>query len=118
VGNRYKNTKENMKKTNILTVLAAAVLLGTSPNLVRADEGEKHDKSAKKETADAKSAKSYPLDTCVVSGEKLEHDGKPYVFKHKGQEVKLCCKDCLKDFKKDPDKYVKKIKDAQEQAEK
>jgi YHS domain-containing protein len=58
-------------------------------------------------------AKAYPLKTCVVSGEKLGEMGKPYVFQHDGKEVRLCCKDCLKDFQKDPAKYMKKIEEAQ-----
>ena len=50
---------------------------------------------------------------CVISGDKLGGDmGKPYVFVQDGQEVKLCCKDCLKDFKKDPAKYMAQIKAA------
>jgi hypothetical protein len=28
-----------------------------------------------------------------------------------GQEVKLCCKDCIKDFNKDPQKYLKMIQE-------
>jgi hypothetical protein len=51
--------------------------------------------------------KPYALTTCVVSGEKLGED--PYVFVHKGQEIKLCCKDCLKGFNKEPDKYLKQL---------
>jgi hypothetical protein len=58
-------------------------------------------------------AKPYPLKTCVVSDEKLGGDmGEPYVFTHQGQEIKLCCKSCLKDFKKDTAKYMKKIEEA------
>jgi YHS domain-containing protein len=58
--------------------------------------------------------KPYPaaLTTCPVSGEKLGEMGKPYVFVYQGQEVKLCCKNCLKDFNKDPAKYLAKIKEA------
>ena len=53
------------------------------------------------------------LATCPVSGEKLGGDmGAPYVFTYKGQEIKLCCKGCLKDFKKDPKKYVALIRAA------
>ena len=65
--------------------------------------------------ADAKKPKPYPLDKCVVSDEKLGADPsmKPYVFVHEGQEVKLCCKSCLKDFKKDTATYMKKIAAAQ-----
>jgi hypothetical protein len=67
--------------------------------------------------ADAKKPKPYPLDTCVVSGEKLDSMGKPYVFTHEGQEIKLCCKNCLKDFKKEPAKYMKKIQEGEKKAQ-
>ena len=63
--------------------------------------------------AEPPKAKSYPLKTCVVSGEKLGDMGAPYVFTHEGREVKLCCKSCLKDFKKDSAKYMKKIAKAE-----
>ena len=69
--------------------------------------------------ADKKSekAKPYPLKTCVVSDEKLGGDmGEPYVFMHDGNEVHLCCKSCLKDFKKDPAKYMKKLEAAEKSA--
>lgn len=68
--------------------------------------------------ADAKKAKPYPLDKCIVSDEKLGEDPsmKPYVFVEDGQEVKLCCKSCLKDFNKDKAGYLKKIADAQKKA--
>ena len=51
----------------------------------------------------------YPLDTCVVSDEKLGEHGQPYVFQHEGREIRLCCKICLKDFQKEPAKYLKKL---------
>lgn len=60
-----------------------------------------------------KKAKPYPLKTCVVSDEKLGEMGDPYVFTHEGREVKLCCKSCLKDFKKDPAKFTKKMENAE-----
>jgi YHS domain-containing protein len=67
--------------------------------------------------ADTNSAAATPpkpdkLATCPVSGEKLGEMGKPYVFTYKGQEVKLCCSGCKKDFDKDPAKYIKKIRAA------
>ena len=52
------------------------------------------------------------LATCPVSGEKLGEMGKPVVFTYKDQEVKLCCKSCKKDFDKDPEKYMAKIRAA------
>jgi hypothetical protein len=57
--------------------------------------------------------KSYTLKTCIVSDEKLGEMGKPYVFTNDNREIKLCCKSCLKDFKKDPAKYIKKIEEAE-----
>jgi YHS domain-containing protein len=67
-------------------------------------------------TATAEDKKDAPipdkLTTCPVSGDKLGEMGKPFVTEYKGHEVKLCCKDCKKDFDKDPAKYMKKIEAA------
>jgi hypothetical protein len=69
--------------------------------------------------ADKKTAKAnekitpYTLKTCVVSGDKLGEMGKPFVFTNDTREIKLCCKSCLKDFKKEPAKFVKKIEEAE-----
>ena len=61
----------------------------------------------------SKKPRPYPLDTCLVSGEKLGSGGmKPYVFTHEGREIQLCCKDCLKDFNKEPAKFIKKLEAA------
>lgn len=53
-------------------------------------------------------AKPYPLTKCLVTDEGFDH-GKPYTFVHQGQEIKLCCEDCLADFKKEPSKYLTKL---------
>jgi len=44
--------------------------------------------------------------------------GDPYVFTHEGREIKLCCKGCLDDFKKDPAKYIKKLEAAEKKQKK
>ena len=61
----------------------------------------------------AEKAKPYPLDKCIVSDEKLGEMGKPFVFTYEGQEIKLCCKSCQKDFKKNPATYLKSLKEAE-----
>ncbi len=67
--------------------------------------------------ADQKPApKPYTLKTCAVSGEKLGEMGEAYTFVHEGREIKLCCKDCLKDFNKNPAKYIKKIEQEEAKA--
>jgi YHS domain-containing protein len=98
-------------KPVLLTALLAGVLAAPLVGLAE---------DAKKPTADAgKTAKAYPLTTCVVSGEKLEGEmGGPYIFTQDGKEVRLCCKSCLKDFKKDPASYMKKIDEAEAKAKK
>ena len=82
-------------------ILIAVLLTGLAAGLL----------SARAADSDKK-PKPYPLDKCIVSDEKLGEHGKPYVFTHEGQEIKMCCKDCLKDFKKEPAKYLKKIEEA------
>ncbi|OGV74123.1 MAG: hypothetical protein A3K19_27055 [Lentisphaerae bacterium RIFOXYB12_FULL_65_16] len=55
---------------------------------------------------------TYPLDTCVVSGEKLGGMGEAVKYDHNGREVRFCCKGCIDKFKADPDKYLKKLDEA------
>jgi YHS domain-containing protein len=62
--------------------------------------------------AEDKAPISDKMTTCPVSGDKLGEMGKAYVFNYQGHEVKLCCKDCKKDFDKDPAQYMKKIQAA------
>ncbi|MBC8126063.1 MAG: hypothetical protein H8M99_02795 [Gloeobacteraceae cyanobacterium ES-bin-144] len=53
--------------------------------------------------------KPYKLDTCIVSDEKLDGMGEPFVFTYQGQEIKMCCKKCKGKFDKDPASYLKKL---------
>ena len=63
----------------------------------------------------AKAKAAYPTESCVVSDDKLAGDmGGPmdYVYKQDGKPdrlVRFCCNDCVKDFNKDPDKYLGEI---------
>ncbi|MES2438447.1 MAG: hypothetical protein V4584_05255 [Verrucomicrobiota bacterium] len=58
----------------------------------------------------ASASTPYPLETCLVSGEKLGEMGKPVVIEHEGREIRFCCKACVPDFQKDPAKYLAKLK--------
>jgi len=95
-----------MKITNTITATALLAVFVATPFVSLA--------------VDAKEAKPYPLKTCVVSDEQLGGDPsmKPYVFVHEGRQIKLCCESCLKDFKKDTAKYLKKIEAAEKKAKK
>ena len=67
--------------------------------------GGKHGETTSKGHEDVN---PYPLKTCLVSGEGLNSMGGPQTMVFK-QEIKFCCKGCVKDFKKDPLKYVAKL---------
>jgi PBP1b-binding outer membrane lipoprotein LpoB len=56
------------------------------------------------------SVKPYPLDVCLVSGEKLGSMGDPVVIVHEDQQIKFCCDSCIPKFEKDPAKYLSKLK--------
>jgi YHS domain-containing protein len=43
---------------------------------------------------------------CPVSGDKVGGMGKPVSVEYEGKKVALCCKQCKKDFDKEPAKYV------------
>ena len=60
--------------------------------------------------APAQGAKPYPLKTCIVTGNGLGSMGDEQRIVHNGQEIKFCCKPCIAKFKKNPDKYLAKIK--------
>ena len=86
--------------------LALAVLAGATTILFVGCSSGGHDHSSHSHGTAA--AKPYPLTKCLVTDEGFNH-GKPYTFVHEGQEIKLCCKDCLADFKKEPSKYLSKL---------
>lgn len=81
--------------------------------------GQDHGKlvSAKDAPADwlTKEKAAYPADHCLVSEDKLGGEMGPpvdYVYKVEGKPdrlVRFCCKDCVKDFNKNPEKYLSEL---------
>jgi len=92
-------------------VLAALIAI---PSIIRADGTN---------SVAATKPVPYPLDTCIISGDKFGGDmGPPIVFiyqdaaKDINQEIKFCCPMCKPKFLKDPDTYMKTIKAAEAKA--
>jgi len=52
---------------------------------------------------------SYPLETCVVSGEKLGSMGEPVDHVFKNRLVRFCCAGCVPKFEKEPGKFLAKL---------
>lgn len=81
------------------------------------EHGEAAPAAAKDEKKDADLSalqkKSYPIDTCVVTGEKLGGDmGEPVDYFYNGRLVRFCCKGCVPKFEKEPEKYLTKLDSA------
>lgn len=87
-----------MKTTRSLAILAMMV---ASPIVVKADDA---------------APKTYPLQTCFISGDKIGGMGKPVVFVYEGQEFKFCCRECKNEFQDKPADGIKKFNQAVEQA--
>lgn len=66
--------------------------------------------AAKGEMKPIKPSGTYPLTTCVVSGDSLTEMGGPVAFEYDGTEVQFCCDGCVKKFKKDPEAFLAKIR--------
>ncbi len=100
-------------KTLTVTLLSLSILAGPFAALA----GDTGDTKTAQQKTNAK-LKPYKLKTCIVSGDKLGEMGEPYVYEYEGRQIKFCCKGCVKDFKKEPAKYVKKIEEAEAKAKK
>lgn len=90
---------KNLLRLSAVALFAGSLFTGTG----LAAEAKAKEKS--------KAAKAYPLKTCLVSDEELgaDPDMKPFSFAFEGQEIKLCCKSCKKDFDKEPKKFMTKL---------
>jgi YHS domain-containing protein len=85
-----------MKSTLLTCVFCTLIAFGAG-SVLAADAPAKKKDDAKNKPINAK---------CPVAGEDID----PAVTTaYKGKTVAFCCKDCIKDFNKDPEKYMKKI---------
>ena len=110
-----------MRKT--VLVLTLAVLLSVA-GYVFADEGMNQNKqtgsmmSDQKETTTASKVVEVGNKICPVSGDKIPAPGEkgtmgdePVKYEYNGKIYNLCCPMCIKDFKKNPEKYSKIAED-------
>jgi YHS domain-containing protein len=110
-------TSRTILGTTLAAFVAAGLVLwtgcGDGHDHASHDHGEKASAPSVEKVAAPQepAAKSYPLKTCVVSGEELGKMGQPKRIVYEGQEVKFCCPDCEKDFRKEPAKFLKKIEE-------
>lgn len=87
-------------KTNIVSLVASALLPLLLPACASSDGSAR--------TAGS-SVKPYPLKTCLVTGNELGSMGDVVTKTYGNQEVKFCCKPCVKKFEANPEKYLAKL---------
>lgn len=102
-------------KSILLTLLGLTLVL--SHSLPAADAPASPAKAQIAKTPEEKAqaaeqAKTYPLTTCLVSGDKLGGMGETIDCLYEGKLVRFCCKGCIKSFNKNPDKYLPELNSA------
>lgn len=126
-------------KTSRITIIFLAIAAGIFASVsLAANEAHKSANSSVKPEAGqlvpasdldaawlAKAREEYPLKSCVISGDEFDGGpmGKPidFAFRKEGQPdrlVRFCCKDCIKDFNKDPERHLDEIAAAAKAAKK
>lgn len=64
-------------------------------------------------TEQVKAAENAGDKICPVSGEKIEENTK-LQYEYKGKTYDFCCPGCLEEFKKNPEKYIRKMEKEEE----
>ena len=75
-----------------------------------------HTNEAEATVSNAKEAVNVGNKICPVSGEKIEEKVKA-TYEYEGKIYNFCCAMCIDDFKKDPQKYIKKIEEEKQKEE-
>ena len=89
-----------MKLSMFAALLCAVLAVGITASI--AAPSQKSEGTSKK-----KDVKPKPINAkCPVQGEDIDPD---VTTTYKGKTVAFCCKDCIDEFKKDPEKYMKQI---------
>lgn len=83
---------------------------GECPAKYEADPA-KYTKAIDAEIAKAETP-NYPVETCVVSGEKLGGMGDPVDHVYQNRLVRLCCAGCIKKFDANPASFTAKLDEA------
>lgn len=93
------------RKTAIAVTLLSLCIVGSRVSLAFSTSGNlvtAHEHHEEKATSPAP-------DVCPVSGEEIDKDTN-ITYEFKGKIYHFCCPDCAEKFKKDPEKYIDKMK--------
>ena len=83
-----------------LLFLSLTLSTGTSFAETKTSKDSKPQETAKM------AVKTHPQDKCPIRGETID---KKVFTDHNGKRIYFCCPLCMPEFKKDPEKYIKKL---------
>lgn len=94
-----------------IIILSMAVLLSSGQVFTHAEEGQGEHKGSIEDSMKSGDFSEDAVEVgnkiCPVSSKDVWSMGQPQKYEYKGKIYNLCCKMCLKSFKKDPEKYSK-----------
>jgi len=96
-----------------MSKLSFAMMCGDhSEHLQLAQAHSEHEHGATEATKDTATKESVNVGnkTCPVSGEKIDEKTKA-TYEYQGKIYNFCCPSCIKNFKKEPEKYIKKVEE-------
>ncbi|MDD4953497.1 MAG: YHS domain-containing protein [Candidatus Omnitrophica bacterium] len=94
-----------MKKI-LFVVIVSGVLFMASAQAVKAQNVSE----ATKTGVDASKPQDVGNKMCPVTGLKIDEKTKA-TYEYKGKIYNFCCAMCIDEFKKDPEKYIKKVEE-------
>lgn len=105
-----------MKK--LCLILFCLVALAYVAPVCLADEGVEQQKGVTEDASIATGLEQRPVDVgnkiCPVSGEEINEEMKA-TYEYEGKIYNFCCAGCIDEFKEDPQTYIKKIEESQEE---
>lgn len=78
--------------------------------IAQLDSGHKHDSESSAIETTLEEAVDVGNEICPVSGEKIDQKMKA-TYEYEGKIYNFCCQMCIDEFKKDPQKYIDKVKE-------
>lgn len=90
-----------------LSALFTASVLGLTLAACASPETTQSSPAAEQTAA---KVKPYPLKVCLVTDNDLDSMGGEVVKVYDGQQIKFCCKPCVKKFEANQAKYLAKLK--------
>ncbi len=96
-----------MFRKKLIAFMAAGIIgLAVGGNgIASAHEGHDHE-GATDQASTAGTEDKVEKETCPVSGDKVDPK---ITYTYKGKVYRFCCASCAADFRKDPEKYIRKM---------